>query len=529
MEEQMARMLSIEVGHSTTKIVEMDYQSKKPKIYKCLEMDTPAGAVDDGYLRAAAREGLADAIRETLRENRVHTKRVLFTVFSSRIITREIVLPAVKVHQIQAVIESNVTEYFPVELSEYKISHMLINTFKDGTSAGKHKVLVIAAEKLLLEGYEQLADEIGLNIVDIDYAGNSIFQAVRGSVGAGAVMNVKIEDENALITIIRQGVMVMQRTVNYNMGHHDDAPVSAAEAVKTLVNTVLRVVDFYATNNEDGKIEQIYLTGEGSKEDVILEFMTEQTQIHCHVLDTIRGVTAVKQAADARSNVFAAAIGAGIASVGFDAEKERERHETNYVSASALVILFFAVVSLALVAIALVPYNMALMEQKDLQKKQEQYAPAKQVYDQYVGMQNLIAQVRYGNALTMNSNDGILEFLTELEEKLPQDVEVTDFSSDESQCVISMRVSDKEKAAGVIKTLREFETIQSLTVESIIEEKLDEEMDSLDNMSETTVSFTLTADYAVQTPAAPELIELLTEDAAAQTTEPAQTAETIAQ
>ena len=79
---KMARVLSIEVGHSTTKIVEMDYQSKKPKVYKCIEMDTPAGAVDDGYLRATAREELADAIRDTLKANKVHTKRVLFTVFS---------------------------------------------------------------------------------------------------------------------------------------------------------------------------------------------------------------------------------------------------------------------------------------------------------------------------------------------------------------------------------------------------------------------------------------------------------------
>ena len=519
----MAKMLSIEVGHSTTKIVEMDYQSKKPKIYKCLEMDTPAGAVDDGYLRATAREELADAIRATLKANKVHTKRVLFTVFSTKIITREVVLPAVKVHQIQAVVESNLSEYFPIELDDYKISHMLINTIREGNNAGKHKVLVIAAEKVLLQGYEKLADEMGLNIVDIDYIGNSALQAVRGSVGANAVMAVKIEDESALITIAKQGIMVMQRTVNYNLGRQDDSPVSAVEAIRTLAGTINRVVDFYASNNDGETIEQIYVSGEGSKEDVILEFMLEQTQLPCRLLDTVRGVTITKRAVDAPMNVFAAAIGSGISSVGFDAEKARERHETNYVSASVLIILFFAVLIAAILSFALVPYNMALMEQKSLQKKQEQLAPAQAVYDQYRGMSSLIEQVRYGNALTMNSNDSILDFLAELEQKLPQDVEVTEFTSNDEQCIITMRVSDKETAAGVIKMLREFSTIMSLSVESIMEETEDEASATLDSASATSVVFTVDAYYVIQTPVPPEVIESMTETA--ETAETAATAE----
>lgn len=516
----MARVLSIEVGHSTTKIVEMDYQSKKPKVYKCIEMDTPAGAVDDGYLRASAREELADAIRDTLKANKVHTKRVLFTVFSTKIITREVVLPAIKVHQIQAVIESNLSEYFPIDLDDYKISHMLINTIRDGNNAGKHKVLVIAAEKVLLQGYEKLADEMGLNIMDIDYIGNSIIQSVRGSVGAGAVMAVKIEDESAIITIMKQGTMVMQRTVNYNLGRQDDSPVSAVEAIRTLVGTVIRVTDFYASNNDGDTIEQIYISGEGSKEDVILEFMIEQTQLNCRLLDTVRGVTVTKKAVDAPMNVFAAAIGSGISSVGFDAEKARERHETNYVSASVLIILFFVVMIAAILSFALVPYNMALMEQKTLQQRQQQLAPAQAVYDQYNGMNSLIEQVRYGNALTMNSNDGILDFLAELEQKLPQDVEVTEFTSNDEQCIITMRVSDKETAAGVIKMLREFTTISSLSVESILEESENEA--ALGDNSETSVVFTVNANYVIQTPAPPQVVESMTETAE---TEAAATAE----
>ena len=39
------RVLSIEIGNSFTKICEMDYKVKKPKVYKVLTVETPEGIV----------------------------------------------------------------------------------------------------------------------------------------------------------------------------------------------------------------------------------------------------------------------------------------------------------------------------------------------------------------------------------------------------------------------------------------------------------------------------------------------------
>lgn len=493
----MAKMLSVEIGRSMTRIVEMDYQAKKPKVYKCVEVETPEGAVRDGYLDPAKRERLKDAVKSALKTNKIRTKRVLFTIFSGKIISREIMLPGVKEHQINAIIESNVTEYFPVELSDYKITHMHISTFREGENVGKHKVLVIAAEKALLEGYEKLAEEAGLNIVDIDYAGNSVYQATKQNAGAEAIMAIKVEEENALVTIIKQGILVMQRTVNYNIGRQPDEPVEPEDALRVLVGTVMRVMDFYISNNEESRIEQIYLMGTGSKESRVLDLLTEQTQLPCRVLENVRGVIFGKKADDAAVNLYASAIGAGIKSVGFDAEKEKERHETNYVSASILMILFFIVVVAALLFFALIPYHTALMEQESLQRKQEQYEPARIVHDQYQSMKLLLDKVRYGHSLTAHSNDGILEFLSELEEKLPSDVEVTEFSSDDEQCVITMRVSDKETAAGVIKMFREFESLSSVTVDNITEEKNDSETSILEEDGSATIYFSINCVYTI--------------------------------
>jgi type IV pilus assembly protein PilM len=489
----MAKMLAIDIGIATTKIVEMDYQSKKPKIYKCIEIKTPANVIEDGYLMLNNIEALKNVIKEALKTNKIRTKRVLFTVFSGKIITREVMLPRVKEHQIGAVIESNLNEYFPIELDDYKVAHLKIETFTEGENEGRHKVLVIAAEKAMIEGYEKLAELLGLNIVDVDYSGNSVYQASKQKAGAEAIMVIKVERENAIITIIQKGIMEMQRNVNYS------EKSDMEEASRTLVGTVLRIIDYYLSKDESAGIDKIFIVGEGSKDKALIELMKENSQINCEELEVIKGVTLGKFEQDCRVSIFAAAIGAGISSVGFDTEKEKERHETNYASASFLMAVLVVVAGLALVSVSVIPYNAALIEKNTLEKKQRQLEPAKAVYDQYNAMTTFISKVRYGKALTHNSNDAILNFLEELEEMLPADVEVSDFTSNDTECVITMSVSDKETAAGVINNFRNFDSLSSVTVTSLTEETANNEAD--DNLSSDSkiVNFTITAEYYVET------------------------------
>ncbi|MDE6914019.1 MAG: pilus assembly protein PilM [Lachnospiraceae bacterium] len=525
----MAKVLSIEVGFSTTKIVEMDHQKKKPKVYRCVDTKTPEGAIRDGYLNPDKMEALKDQIRDALRDNKIRTKRVIFTVFSTKIISREIMISAVKEHQIGAFIESNLSEYFPIDLSDYKIAHFVIRTYRDGENEGKHKVLVMAAEKSLIQGYEKLAEAIGLYIADVDYIGNSVIQATKLNAGAEAIMTVKVEDENALVTILRQGTMMMQRTVNYQVGHMDDDILpEKEECYKILTGTVTRLIDYYASNNDDNRIAQIYIIGDGSRDWSITDLMTEQTGIPSRFLENVRATTITRRADNNMINVYAAAIGAGVSSVGFDAEKEKERHETNYVSACVLVIILFIVLIGAVLSMALIPYNNALMEQSSLQRQQQQLEPARAVHDQYLGLKDFIEQLRYGNKLTEHFNDGIVEFFEELEAKLPQEVELLDFSSDDEMCVMTIRVGDKETAAGIIKMLREFESLESVTVESLIEEVTE---DTLEGVIEQTVlgnevktiNFTVSCIYRTEvlTPPVPSIQPPAPEgtaDAAAATT-----------
>ena len=117
------RVLSIEIGNSFTKICEMDYKVKKPKVYKVLTVETPEGIVVDGMLQPT--QEYADHLVNALGTNGIRTKKVLFTISSTRVASREVQIPNVKANKIEALVKTNASDYFPVDLTQYEIGHYL--------------------------------------------------------------------------------------------------------------------------------------------------------------------------------------------------------------------------------------------------------------------------------------------------------------------------------------------------------------------------------------------------------------------
>ena len=113
------RVLSIEIGNSFTKICEMDYKVKKPKVYKVLTVETPEGIVVDGMLQPT--QEYAEHLVNALATNGIRTKKVIFTISSTRVASREVQIPNVKASKIEALVKTNDSDYFTVDLTQYEI------------------------------------------------------------------------------------------------------------------------------------------------------------------------------------------------------------------------------------------------------------------------------------------------------------------------------------------------------------------------------------------------------------------------
>jgi type IV pilus assembly protein PilM len=513
----MAKVLTIELGHSVIKLCEMDYKVKKPKIYQCQEAITPAGAVNDGYIAEGKMKDLAYAIKETIARNGIKTKKVIFTVASAKIITREVTVPGVKESQISSVVQANLNEYFPVSLADYAVTQSLVQTIAEGPDMGKHRVLVFAAEKSLLDSYKKLASACDLDMLNVCCSGASIIEAARGQRASGCQAIIKMEEKYSIISVVKDGVLMLQRSINYGVGDamnvvatqasfaapdtlavwrlitrqnctaesvpntkeagRPEAREAVTEALNPLLNGIIRVFDYFSSHFDGNEVENVSIIGLGAQFIGVPEILGETLGIVCRKAGMFQEVETYDSDVKQKSDAYFSCIGAGFAGDGFIHEESKAKlsKEINYSAMTVLVSIFAVVLVLAMVALSVVPYASAKAEETELKELYTTYEQGLVAYNEYAATQALADQVGLGYGMSQHANDSLLIFLGELEQNLPSDVVIEEFSSDDNQCSLNMNVADKETAAKVVETLRQFDSVMEVQVESLEEEEVKDE------------------------------------------------------
>ncbi len=290
------KVLSIEIGEYKTKICVLNNKKKHPRVYHTLVFDTPSRCIEDGIIQE--KDILAEVIFGKLRERNINVTDVIFTISSSKIATHEVVIPLVKNKDIQEFINAGASDYFPINVSEYVISYIILE--KVQTKQCKNiRLLAIATHNNLLTSYFELAKILKLNIVSIDYLSNSILQIIQKQINhKGTSMFVQINEKNTLINIMNNGVLELHRTIAYGTGAVVDAVMDSpidqveneANAMQPLINNIIRVIEYYYSKNRENPVQTIYLTGIGAKLNGIEELFRNEIGIHIKFLNELSGI-----------------------------------------------------------------------------------------------------------------------------------------------------------------------------------------------------------------------------------------------
>ena len=86
-----------------------------------------------------------------------------------------------------------------------------------------------------------------------------------------------------------------------------------------------------------------------------------------------------------------------------------------------------------------------------------------EIYNAYNTAQEQFNNYQNMYQYTNTPNEGLKEFLEEMEQKMPSDITLETFSSDGSQVSFTMRVSSKSAAANALIQLRTFESLATVT------------------------------------------------------------------
>ena len=540
------RVLSIEIGNSFTKICEMDYKVKKPKVYKVLTVETPEGIVVDGMLQPT--QEYADHLVNALGTNGIRTKKVLFTISSTRVASREVQIPNVKASKIEALVKTNASDYFPVDLTQYEIGHYLAGGLAEN---GKLRVMALAVPKALLNSYYQLAQMCGWEVECFDYSSNSLYQILRDEKSEKVTMVIKIDENSTIVTVLSAGKVLLQRTVAYGVQDAIDTmiasgayavndPMSAVERFqkKTCLNRVLhpgdkvweenagrwededagnvevtaarqkitasleplivgvsRVIDFYDSRNSENPIEKSYVTGLGGSFSGMSKLFTNCLERKVHTLSEMDDKIGMSKAIrSTRPAAYISCLGAVLAPVGL-IDKSQQKGKgmtvvsgTNYTFVSVAVLVLGVILSIAMAVTSLTRYFGTVAENVALQARVEELQPAQTVYNEYLSAAAQYDKYKYLYEYTENPNENLVEFINELEQILPSSFWTNSFSSDMEGISMSVTVEGKAAAARTILNIRNMKSIQDVQISNIT--------DTQNELGESAVTFSITGTYA---------------------------------
>lgn len=537
------KILSIEIGVDVTHVLEMDYRVKNPKVYRSFSFQTPVGVIGEAGVRKS--EEFRTALHKLLDANKIKTRKTLFVVNSGKIASREVLIPMIKENRIKDFLNTNSADFFPVDLSRYQLVYRNEGMVQQDT-VKKRKLYVFAVPGDLVQSYEELADFCSLELTALDYVGNSIFQMIHKAVGNNICCSVKLDNNATMITIINQGMVVLQRTVFYgfeevekvvvdsglfpkeqypaamdilqqtdcldtNQAAPEDAMnamrAEAVEALRPMIGNIRRVLDYYQSRNNGAEVKECFLIGNGAYIKGLDRLMSMELNLPVHLQekDVLNGFRTSGGRFDA---MYEACYGAAIQPLDFvfgsaQTAKIIEEKKKRELLAAKLIGLLCVACAVILLALSGVQRIALSHELNTLNKQKDELEYIQDIYNAYVDTKSQYDDVTKMNGKTETVSDALADAIEEMEEKFPSGVKVTSLTSNGEGISMDIEVSTKEEAAKILQNLATFDAFRSVTTNGITE--------STDENGKITVTFSVmctyvngTADDSIDTETTPE-------------------------
>ena len=518
----MARFLSIEAESTQIRVGEVEISGRKGRMLQCFCVPVPQGSVEDGQIRDT--KGLGELLRQQLNERGIRSKKAWFVTGSTRIASREVQIPLVKKSRIQSIIEANATDYFPIDVTKYVMSYIILGITGEKGKKGEeteqkkaadqerqYRLMVYASPKAISTAYYEFAQSAGLTLSGITFTGNTVYQTVQEEYTSGVHILIKVELENTGISIIRDGKLSFQRNINYGMesavetirsfpqfgdrlevqdalqllsekkwiypsldgqiGEEPDTVKSeVTESLRYLVGNISRIMDYYISRNGDVNFESIVLCGMGGQVQGLAELLTQELGQKVELLTKITRYSVPDTNKHEGLFLYIAVMDPVKSGLNLMEKTGRKQKEVKETLSGAWVV--FGVGALAAVALAAAGVGARIYQTHEQDRLNQRIAEEQSIEDVYAAYNN--AKSQYDNfqsmyAYTNTPNEGLEAFIQEMEEKMPSSITVETFSSTGSQVSFSMRVASKSEAANTLIQLRTFDSLSSVTTTGIDE------------------------------------------------------------
>ncbi len=337
-------VVSIDIGSKNIKIVEGKKEESSIRIKKNIILPTPQNAFEDGNILDI--HHLKEAIKDALKEEKIKSKKVIFTVQSTSIITREFILPFAKEKEIENMIYFEIEQFLPISLEDYIIQYKILEEFVED-NVKKSRIFIAAMYKKMAESYLSLSKELNLMPQALDLNSNAIWKLFSLKKEREENKTIAIIDMgyNYLnLNIISKGISQFSRLiplggkeVDIGIANRMNLSLEEAEenkikntkldeignelkdnelnnivkyAVDNWIEDIQRIFQYYKSRSTGNTIDYIYIYGGSSNITGLSEYISSTLNIQTYKVDKMTKITLKKKVKDRNIELYLNAVGA---------------------------------------------------------------------------------------------------------------------------------------------------------------------------------------------------------------------------
>lgn len=226
--------IGLDIGTNTFRGVQIVSATGKPRLEKYGAIKVPLGAVVEGEIVDV--EAASFTLSQLWKSAGFNSKEVIIGLASPRVVVRLIDLPFMNEEELQNALKYQAQDYIPIPLEEAILDAKIVGEFLNENEEKMIEVLLVAAQKDLINNIVKATEAVGLKPQVIDLSGFAIVRSLLpeqsffgGEEEGGSVVGlINISAGNSNIVVVDQGTPKFAR----------NTPIGGNDLTQTLADTL---------------------------------------------------------------------------------------------------------------------------------------------------------------------------------------------------------------------------------------------------------------------------------------------------
>ena len=204
----MSITVGLDIGSGAVRAAEVEITRTGPVLRRFAEMPLPPGVIEAGDVIDEA--AVTEAVSALWKRHRLPRKRIVAGIANQRVIVRQVDVPYLEEAELREALPYQVQDAIPIPVEEAVLDYVPLEEYATPEGDPMLSILVVAAQREMVEGLVRIATGAGLSVLSIDLSAFGLVRAAFGAdlLGGGANPQAVLDIGASMsqVAIVRSGI-----------------------------------------------------------------------------------------------------------------------------------------------------------------------------------------------------------------------------------------------------------------------------------------------------------------------------------